>query len=316
MEDELLKRKKNNKKKIILGSIIGVLIGTLISVSYAAYTYNRTGLNNKLITGDIYMRYKEGSALNLQGAMPSNSYPAKATNNYYEFQIIGKNTSSGDISYTLKLAHGDIPTGKNSSNRIADKWLYFKLVEVSNLGANNESETVLVANGNYTTIPNSTIYTETIPKNTTNETTRTFRLYARISENVGIGTNATFTMDEWNDLYASIKINVDGGFVTPSILGTTQIISNYEQDNNPSTNGGIVGINANGETYNQNANQSSTTNNNALTNNLVNKTNETKASKTDNTTTIREYRYSGNSGPSPEEASPETPQESDSTMKN
>ena len=292
--------KKNSRKLIVIVSIVAILVIAL-GVTYAFVTYSRNGTyNNKLIAGDIYMRYKEGSAINLSGAMPSSTYPSSTTGNYYEFQIIGKNTNTTkDITYNVKLAHGDQESGKT---RIPDQHLVFKLVEVIN---NEEQTPALVEDQSYQTIPGTTIYTATIAKNTTNETARTFRLYARISENVGIGTDTTFTIDEWNDLYASIKVNVDGGFATPSMLGTTHIISNYEQDNNPDTNGGIVGINLNGDLYNPNATGSSTTTNNALTNNLVNKANETTVKRTDNETTIREYRYSGNSIPSDANASSE-----------
>ena len=53
-----------NKKKIILGSIIGILLGLLISTSYAIFSYNKVGENNKLIAGDIYMHYNETNTLN------------------------------------------------------------------------------------------------------------------------------------------------------------------------------------------------------------------------------------------------------------
>ena len=61
MIEPIKKKKKSNIKKIILGSFLGIMIGSLLSISYAMFTYNRTGLNNKLIVGDIYMRYKEKS---------------------------------------------------------------------------------------------------------------------------------------------------------------------------------------------------------------------------------------------------------------
>ena len=34
------------------------------------------------------MRYKENSAINLSGAMPSATYPSAATGNYFEFIIL------------------------------------------------------------------------------------------------------------------------------------------------------------------------------------------------------------------------------------
>lgn len=316
MKENLKKEKK--KKILVISSIVAILI-IAIGVTYAFYTYSNTGLESKLIAGEMYMKYAEGSALNISGAMPSATYPDSTTGNYFEFQITGKNThETMDISYNLNLAYGD--SQNSPKQRIRDQYLLFKLVEV-----NENVETTIVNDANYQTIPGATLTTLTVPHNTASVTTRTFRLYARISEKVGIGTNTTYTIADWNNLYASIKINAVGSLVsgsnnnnnnTPSLTGAEQLIANYEEDSDPSTNGGLIGINQNGELYDPNATGSSTTNNNAVTNNLVNKTSETKATRTDNTTTIREYRFSGNSGPSIEETTPEVPQESDSTMKN
>ena len=195
---------KNSKKIIVVVSMLIFLI-VIVGFTYAAYTFSKIGvINNKLTTGDIYIRYKEGNALNIREAMPSSTYPSSITGNYYEFQIIGKNTSTTkDITYNVTLAYGNQESGKT---RISDQYLLFKLVEVIN---NVEQTPILVKDANYQTIPESIIYTGIVPKNTTNETTRTFRLYARISENVGIGTNTTFTTNEWNKLFASIKVNVN-----------------------------------------------------------------------------------------------------------
>ena len=284
-----LKKKKSNLKKIILGSFLGILIGSVFGVTVAMFTYNSSSINNKLIAGDIYMRYKETSAINLNGAMPSATYPTTASGNYFEFQIIGKNTNTTkDITYNVKLAYGD--THGTRTTRIDDEYLIFKLVEVVN---GVEQTPALVEDQSFDTIPGATLYTTTIPKNTTNETTRTFRVYARINEEVGIGTNTTYTIQEWNNLYASVKINVDGGFVNASPSQTTgaqMLISTYGTENA----GGLVGINKNGELYDPNATGTSNNTNNVLNNNLVNKNNDATVSRTDaNDTVIREYRYSG-----------------------
>lgn len=195
-----------SKKTLVIVSIITLLI-VVIGSAYALYTYSRAGgTNNKLIAGDIYMRYKEKSAINLSGVMPSSTYPSAASGNYFEFQIIGKNTSSNAITYNVKLAYGDTQSGKD---RITDSYLVFRLVEVV-----NNVETPVVNNQSFNSIPGATLYTTTIPANTANEATRTFRVYARVSETVSIGTNAIYTTSEWNNLYASIKVNVDGGFTS------------------------------------------------------------------------------------------------------
>ena len=231
--------KFSNKKKIILGSIIGVLIGTLVSVSYAFFTYaNTSGTTNQLITGDIYLKYGETSALGINGAMPSNTYPSASTGNYFQFQITGKNThETGSVLYKLKLAYGDNTTDR--LNKIDDKYLYFKLVEV-----NGNTEKIVVNDANFTTIPNSTLYVDTIPSNTTTEITKTYRLYMRIGEEVGIGTNTTYTQDAWNKLYASVKVNAEGNYITGDIA-SKKIISRY----NGSGQDGLVAVNTNGDLY-------------------------------------------------------------------
>ena len=278
-----------NKKKVILGSMLGIIIGSVFGISIAMFTYNSSSVNNKLIAGDIYMRYKETSAINLSGAMPSSTYPTTASGNYFEFQIIGKNTNTTkDITYNIKLAYGDSIQGKD---RIDDEHLLFKLVEVQN---NTEVTPALVENQSYDTIPGATLYTTTIPKNTTNEITKTYRVYARISEEVVIGnTNQTYTTTEWNNLYASIKINVDGGFSggsTPSQTnGAEMLISTYGTENA----GGLVGINLNGELYDSNATGTRNNTSPNMGKTLENSTNNTKINSMNNVTTIREYRYSG-----------------------
>lgn len=222
MEENL--KKKSNTKKIILGSIIGILIGSLISVSYAMFTYNRTGLNNKLIVGDIYMRYKETSqSINFTNAMPSNTYVA---NQYFEFDIIGKNTNTTkDIIYDIVLAYGD--NHETRTTRIRDDLLKFRLVTVD-----NDVETEIFTDQSYDSINNKRIHATTIPKNTTVESTTTYRLYAWISNDVRIGNiEQDYTESEWEDVYASIKVNVTGDFSEKEVARPiNQVITTTTKD--------------------------------------------------------------------------------------
>ena len=113
----------NNKRKIILGSIIGVLIGTLMSVSYAFFTYaNTSGTNSSLVTGNIWMKYGETNTLTLQNAMPSDTYDSEKK---FEFTIEGANTTEDkDIWYEIKIKQGDAPTGTpERTNRIPDRFI-------------------------------------------------------------------------------------------------------------------------------------------------------------------------------------------------
>ena len=52
---------KNNKKTIIITSIIlGVLILTF-SLTYAVFSMSKTGQNSNLVVGDVYMHYANGN---------------------------------------------------------------------------------------------------------------------------------------------------------------------------------------------------------------------------------------------------------------
>ena len=62
----------NNKNKIII--LISIITGVLLVASgltYAAFTYNRTGETSELVLGDIYMKYTENNQLTLSDAMPT-----------------------------------------------------------------------------------------------------------------------------------------------------------------------------------------------------------------------------------------------------
>ena len=196
---------KNKKELIILGIVTLVLIVTL-GVTYAIFTFSKTSVKSELIAGDIYMQYKETKELSVENAMPSEN---EIAGKYFEFKIKGKNTTTNkDIWYEIVLNRGNIPTGKEESNRIQDKFLKFKLVEVEN---NVEGDNLLTASS-YNDIRNKRIYVATIPKNTTSEIEHTYRLYMWISNSVGIGTNTDYTISEWNNLFASVMVNVTGDF--------------------------------------------------------------------------------------------------------
>ena len=119
---------KNNKKTIIITSIIlGVLILT-ISLTYAVFSMSKTGQNSSLVVGDVYMHYANGSkSINLVNAMPNETYDATS---FFEFTIDGKNTTTNkDIWYEIILKHGDDITVKT---RIKDNLLKFTLTETKN----------------------------------------------------------------------------------------------------------------------------------------------------------------------------------------
>ena len=223
---------KDNKKIIIITSIIlGVLILT-ISLTYAVFSMSKTGQNSSLVVGDVYMHYANGNkSINLANVMPSETYDATS---FFEFTIDGKNTTTNkDIWYEIILKHGDVVSGKT---RIKDNLLKFTLTETK-----NGTTTTVFDGRSYGDLTNKRIWVNTISKNTTSEVSITYRLYMWISNNTVIGNvNQDYTTDEWKNIFASIKVDVAGDFnekilTTDEACFTTENIKEYELNTNMTT---------------------------------------------------------------------------------
>ncbi len=201
---------KNNKKTILITSIIlGVLILT-ISLTYAVFSMSKTGQNSSLVVGDVYMHYANGNkSINLANVMPSETYDATS---FFEFTIDGKNTTTNkDIWYEIILKHGDVVSGKT---RIKDNLLKFTLTETK-----NGTTTTVFDGRSYNDLTNKRIWVNTINKNTTSEVSITYRLYMWISNatNIGNTEDVDYTIEEWKNVFASIKVDVAGDFNEKSI---------------------------------------------------------------------------------------------------
>ena len=199
----------NNKKIIIAILIVSILVG-VFGISYALLKYWKTGDNQQLVTGDIYMNYRESAALTMSSVSSRATYDP---NSYFEFYITGKNTNTlYDIWYEIILDRGDVPTGKIESNRIDDRFIMFRLVERV-----NNADQVIFTDKSYANLSGGRrVAVATIPKNTTSEITKTYRLYMWISDNVQVGNannpDKDYEFSVWNNLFASVKVNVNGDF--------------------------------------------------------------------------------------------------------
>ena len=211
-----------NQKRIIFLSILIIGVLTLsLGVTFAIFNFNKTSTNSKLVAGDIYMHYNEINQLTIENAMPSDNYD---NTNYFEFTVDGKNTTTDkDIWYDIVLSHGDDYTTRTT--RIKDNLLNFRLVEVV-----DSVETVLIENNSYNDLTSKRIWVDTISKDTTNEVTHTYRLYMWIDKNTKIGNvNQDYTMEEGNDVYASIKVNVTGDFNVKNVSVTDESCFSYQE---------------------------------------------------------------------------------------
>ena len=159
---------------------------------------------------------------------------------YFEFTIDGKNThTKNGVLYNIQIVHGDEETNKT---RIEDKFLKFRLVSVD-----NNQETILKDKLTIDNINNTTIYSSTIPANTTSEITRTYRLYMWIDGNVNIcgGTQTEgcdYNVSDWSNLFASVKVNVNGKYVEG-----TNFVEAIKNRYNGSNQDGLVAVNTNGD---------------------------------------------------------------------
>ena len=216
---------RDRKKQIIISIIVFLLIITAFSISRAAYINYGVMSNNELIVGDIYMHYLGSSEIQLDSVIPSNTFDP---NLYFEFTVDGINTTTNkNIVYSINISHGaNHPT---KTIRLADEFLRFRLVEV-----NNNVETVLVAEKEFSNINDSIIYVETIPYNTNTEVTHTYRLYPWVT-GVMLGNTdlSNYTTAEWSQVYATIDVGVRGDFENKVVpVETKLVLKNLYADTN------------------------------------------------------------------------------------
>ena len=191
-----------NKKKLIIISISIFVVVMIIGVSYAMYGKSILGTKDtKVIAGDIYMRYINGETKEIS-MTPSDTYNE---GDYYEFTISGKNTSNKDIIYDIVLNHGEELASPKI--RLDDKYLRFRLVTVD-----NNVETLVDTANQYSDITNKKLYVGTIPN--TNNYNVTYRLYVWVNGViVGNVPNANYSETNWPNVYANLKVDVNGNFV-------------------------------------------------------------------------------------------------------
>ncbi len=191
-----------DKKIVLILSIIAVLVLT-IGVTYAIYNYSKISMNSSLVVGDIYMHYNETNQINITNATPMKKEDAikdSYTDNVFNFTITGKNTSNKDVYYAISIVDGDEVVGKT---RIKPKDIDVYL---------KEDDKVVVDGLRYEEWNNTRIWVSTIPANTKVEKTINYQLRIWVDDGVIIGntSDATYSIDEWNNSYTSVKINVNG----------------------------------------------------------------------------------------------------------
>ena len=111
---------ERNSSKMILLSIIGiaVLVIAVVGVSFAFFSYSRTGTSNNVIeTGQIFMNFTEGgSTISLSNQFPMKNSEAtaglSASGSYMSFSVIGYSSGSSNIPYKVYAIRGADESGK------------------------------------------------------------------------------------------------------------------------------------------------------------------------------------------------------------
>ena len=150
---------------------------------------------------------------------------------YFEFTIDGKNTTTNkDIWYEIILKHGDNLTGKT---RIKDNLLKFTLTETK-----DRVTSTIFSGATYNDLTSKRVYVNTINRNTTTDINITYRLYMWISNDTMICAgdpkdNCDYYTDNtpnWNDVFASIKVDVTGDFNEKYIETDASCFEIYESN--------------------------------------------------------------------------------------
>lgn len=123
---------ENNSKQAVLSIVgIAVLVIAVVGVSFAFFTYSKTGTSNNVITtGNIVFDFTTAeNGLSLTNQFPQSDAEGK-TNESFAFSIAGTlPTSMNAINYNVYAIKGDVPTVEGKSytetNRLKNSEINF-----------------------------------------------------------------------------------------------------------------------------------------------------------------------------------------------
>ena len=211
---------ESSVRKSVILSIIGAIIIMLIvvGVSYAFFSYSRTGeTNNEINTGALSFKFINGSDILLTNAFPISTAEGIAltgNNNICTFTIKG-NVASGDIDYKISAIEGDASTDATKTRRFNDGDIFAYVASQDVEGVTFKPTEGYESGKALGSLP-VVLGTGTVTART--ETTRTFTVKMWIDDSVvhirdaadNTDTNdSIYTSDEYMSLYYSVKIKVE-----------------------------------------------------------------------------------------------------------
>lgn len=114
---------ENNSKQAVLSIVgIAVLVIAVVGVSFAFFTYSKTGTTNNVITaGSIVFEFTEDTnGLALTDQFPQSAAEGKS-NPTFTFSVTGTlPTTMQPINYRVYAIKGDLPADHTEANRLKD----------------------------------------------------------------------------------------------------------------------------------------------------------------------------------------------------
>ena len=206
------------KENIIIIVVLVVMILAIVGVSYAAFSYSKTGSKvNSITTGSITMTYKEtDNTISLSGALPTTDKTGTVRLNpgeYFDFSVSSEITGDVNINY-------EISAKKEDGNTIGGEYIKLYLTRLTDDG---EEEALMVPEtyneetsaNDYTGRPVNEMSLYTSSMNSSESNNYRLRMYVDESYNPqGDGGGLTF----------SVRINVYGKVGDKYVPLTTQKI--------------------------------------------------------------------------------------------
>ncbi len=206
------------KENIIIMVVLVVMILAIVGVSYAAFSYSKTGSKvNSITTGSITMTYKEtDNTISLSGALPTTDKTGMVRLNpgeYFDFSVSSEITGDVNINY-------EISAKKEDGNTIGGEYIKLYLTRLTDDGSEEalmvpETYNEESSANDYTGRPVNEMSLYTSSMNSSESNNYRLRMYVDESYNPqGDGGGLTF----------SVRINVYGKAGDKYVPLTTQEI--------------------------------------------------------------------------------------------
>ena len=206
------------KENIIIIVLLIVMVLAVIGVSYAAFSYSKTGSKvNSITTGSITMTYKEtDNTISLNGALPTTDKTGTVRLNpgeYFDFSVSSEITGDVNINY-------EISAKKEDGNTIGGEYIKLYLTKLNDDGSEEalmvpETYNEESSANDYTGRPVNEMSLYTSSMNSSESNNYRLRMYVDESYNPqGDGGGLTF----------SVRINVYGKAGDKYVPLTTQEI--------------------------------------------------------------------------------------------